>query len=247
MTDRVATPPPQVAPPTKSLPARLLGVVLSPQETFRSIVAHPTWFTAVLVVALVVGGAQFAFLSTRVGQDAQLDQQLRTMENFGVNVTPEMQQGMEASLPNARYWALGAVLVMSFVFVALFAGIGYGVFNAMMGGSATFKQVLAVVAHGGAISLLSQLFTIPLNYARETMSSATNLSVFLPFLEEGSVLARFTGMIDIFIIWWLVVLAIGFGVLYGRKTSAIFASFAGAYVAIAAVVAIVMRAFAGSQ
>ena len=117
----------------------------------------------------------------------------------------------------------------------------------MMGGSATFKQVLAVVAHAGAISLLGQLFAVPLNYARETMSSATNLSVFLPFLEEGSVLARFTGMIDIFIIWWLVVLAIGFGVLYRRKTSAIVASFAGAYVVIAAVAAIVMRAFAGSQ
>jgi hypothetical protein len=247
MSESVATPPLEVTAPPKSLPARLVGVVFSPQETFRSIVAHPNWVAAVLTVGLLIGGAQFAFLSTQVGQDAQLDQQLRTMENFGVNVTPQMQQDMEAGLPRARYWALGAILVMSFVFVPLFAGIGYVVFNAMMGGSATFKQVLAVVAHAGAISLLGQLFAVPLNYARETMSSATNLSVFLPFLEEGSVLARFTGMIDIFIIWWLVVLAIGFGVLYRRKTSAIVASFAGAYVVIAAVAAIVMRAFAGSQ
>jgi hypothetical protein len=79
------------------------------------------------------------------------------------------------------------------------------------------------------------------------VSSATNLSVFLPFLEEGSVLARFAGMIDIFLIWWLVVLAIGFAVLYRRKSGPIFASFAGVYVAIAAVIAIVMRAMAGSQ
>ena len=37
-----------------------------------------------------------------------------------------------------------------------------------MGGEATFKQVLAVVAHAGAISMLGQFFTVPLNYARET-------------------------------------------------------------------------------
>jgi hypothetical protein len=54
-------------------------------------------------------------------------------------------------------------------------------------------------------------------------------------------------MIDIFVIWWLVVLAIGFGVLYHKKTGPIFASFSGVYVAIAAVIAVVMRAFAGSQ
>jgi hypothetical protein len=231
----------------KNLVSRLIGVIVSPADTFRSIVAHPKWLGAVLVVALLIGAAQFAFLSTSVGQDATLDQQIRTMENFGMTVTPEIQQGIEAGLGNARYWTLGGVLVMSFVFTAIFAGVGYLVFNALMGGSATFKQVMAVVAHASAISLLGQLFTIPLNYVRETVSSATNLSVFLPFLEEGSVLARFAGMIDIFVIWWLVVLAIGFGVLYHKKTGPIFASFSGVYVAIAAVIAVVMRAFAGSQ
>lgn len=245
MTDIAASMQPPAAP--RSLAARLVGVVFSPTDTFHSVVAHPRWLGAVLVSALLIGASQFAFLSTRIGQDAQLDQQIRTMENFGVTVTPEMQHGMEEGLPRARYWALGGVLVMSFVFTALFAGIGYVVFNAMMGGSASFKQVLAVVAHAGIISMLGQLFTVPLNYARESTSSATNLSVFLPFLEEGSVLARFTGMIDFFALWWLIVLAIGFSVLYRRKSSAIFASFAGVYLVVAAVAAIVMRAFAGSQ
>lgn len=233
--------------PPRNLVSRLVGVIVSPGETFKSIAAHPKWLGAVLTVAILVGAGQFAFLSTKVGQDASLDQQVTTMENFGVKVTPEMQQGMEAGLSRGRYITLVAILVMSFVMTALFAGIGYAVFTALMGGSATYKQVLAVVAHAGAISLLGQLFTLPLNYVRETASSATNLSVFLPFLEEGAVLTRFAGMIDIFVIWWLVVLAIGFAVLYRKKTGPIFASFAGIYVVIAAVVAIVMRAVAGSQ
>jgi hypothetical protein len=245
MSDNIANA--DTTPAAKNLFSRLVGVIVSPADTFKSIVAHPKWLGAVLVVAILVGAGQFAFLSTQVGQDATLDQQIRTMEGFGVKITPEMQQGMEAGLGNARYWSLIGVLVMSFVFTFIIAGIGYVVFNSMMGGAATYKQVMAVVAHAGSVSLLGQVFTIPLNYARETVSSATNLSVFLPFLEEGSVLARFAGMIDIFLIWWLVVLAIGFAVLYRRKSGPIFASFAGVYVAIAAVIAIVMRAMAGSQ
>jgi len=245
MSQSAAQPQPDAAP--MSLPARLVGVIFSPGATFKSIAAHPKWLGAVLVVALVVCAAQFAFLSTKVGQDATYDQQVKTMENFGVTVTPEMSQGMEAGLPRAKYVTAVAILVMSFVFTALFAGIGYVVFTSLMGGAGTFRQVLAVVAHAGAISMLGQVFTVPLNYFRETVSSATNLAVFLPFLEENGVLARFAGMIDLFIIWWLIVLAIGFAVVYRRKTGPIFASFLGVYVAIAAIAAIVMRAFAGSH
>ena len=45
-----------------------------------------------------------------------------------------------------------------------------------MGGNATFKQVFAVVVHSGVIGLLGQLFTVPMNYMRGVMTSATNLA-----------------------------------------------------------------------
>src|SRR4029078_10549274 len=110
------------------------------------------------------------------------------------------------------------VLVMSPIITAALAGILFVVFNAIMGGNATFKQVYSVVVHAGAISALGQLFTGPLNYFRETMASATNLSVLLPMLTEGSFLARLAGMIDLFVVWWVFVLAVGISVLYRRRT-----------------------------
>jgi hypothetical protein len=245
MSEHIATHEPSAAP--KNLLSRLVGVIVSPKATFQSIVAHPKWFGATVVIAVLMAALQFAFLSTTVGQVAQVDQQVRQMESFGMTVTPEMEAQFEAGSGNARYWAAGAILLFSIPMTALFAAIGYGIFTAMMGGSGTFKQVMAVFAHAGAVSLLGQLFLVPLNYFRESMSSATNLAVFLPFLDEGSVLARFAGMIDLFILWWLVVLAMGFAVLYRRKTAPVFASFAGIYVLIAAVIAIVMSAMAGSR
>jgi len=231
----------------KSLAARLIGVILSPGDTFRSIVAHPTWLGALLTVVLVVAGGNFALLSTEVGQAALLDQQIRTAEAWGQTVTEAQQQKMEEMLPMMRYMTLGSTIVMAPVITFALAGLLFAVFNAGLGGGARYKEVLAVVAHAGAITILATLFTLPLNYARESLASPTNLAVFAPFLDEGSLAARFLGMIDLFLVWWVVVLAIGLAVLYKRVTGPVAFWMLGAYVGIAAIIAVIMRAFAGSQ
>jgi hypothetical protein len=245
MTDVSAAQRPQAA--RKSLVARLIGVILSPADTFRGIVAHPTWLGALLTVVLVIASGNFALLSTEVGQQALLDQQIRTSEAWGRTVTDAEQERMEQMLPLMRYMTLGSTVVLAPIITFALAGLLFGVFTAGLGGSATYKEVLAVVAHAGAVSILATLFTLPLNYARESLSGPTNLAVFAPFLDEGSLPARFLGMIDLFLIWWVVVLAIGLAVLYKRRTAPVAFSLLGAYIGIAAIIAVIMRAFAGSQ
>jgi hypothetical protein len=245
MSDITVTPQPPAAP--KSLPARLFGVVLSPGETFRSVIAQPRWFGALASILLLMAAANFAFLSTSVGQDATLEQQIKSMEAWGMTVTAEQQTQMEAGISKAPYWGAAMILIVGSLMTFLIAAILYGVFNGFAGGGATFKQVLAVLSHAGAISLVGQLFTLPLNYVRESASTATNLAVFLPFLDEGSLAARFLGMIDLFFIWWLIVVGIGLAVLYRKRTGSVVMSLLGAYVLIVGVIAGVMRAVAGGQ
>ena len=245
MPEPVAVSQPQAAP--KSLPARVVGVLVSPGETFQSIVAHPTWLGVLALVVLAAAGGTFALLSTEVGQNALLDQQIRSAEAWGRTVTDEQAADMERMLPMMRYFVAGSTLVAAPVMTFAIAGILLGVFNALLGGAASYKQVLAVVAHAGVVTLVQQIFTLPLNYARESLSSATNLTVFLPFLEEGSLPARFLGMIDLFLVWWLVVMGIGLAVLYRRRTSPIVWSLLGAYVVIAGIIALVMRLFSGGE
>ena len=110
-----------------------------------------------------------------------------------------------------------------------------------MGGTATFKQLFAVFVHSTAITVVQQLFVTPLNYVRETISSATNLGVFLPMLEEGSFLAKFLGTIDLVLIWWIAVLSIGLAVLFKRKTGPIAAGLFIVY----GVIAVIVAAFFG--
>ena len=108
------------------------------------------------------------------------------------------------------------------------------------------KQVLAVTTHSGAINVVQTLFVLPMNYIRQSASSATSLGVFVQFLDETNFIARVLGMIDLFIVWNLIVTAIGLSVLYRRKAAPIAWSLLGAYVVIVLVIAAVMRAFGGA-
>ena len=116
----------------------------------------------------------------------------------------------------------------------------------MLGGDATFKQVFAVVTHSGVVLTAAQLFGLPLAYARETMSGATNLGIFTPFLEDDTFAMRLLGAVDLFILWWTVSLAIGLAVLYRKRTGPIATTLILVYIAIAIVIATAKTAMSGA-
>lgn len=227
------------------LPQRFLGVLFSPQPTFASVAAHPKW-AGMLLLSLVIGFGSFAlFLSTEVGKQAFIDQAIARMERSGP-VSPQAEANLTNNYPMFKNIGMAFVLVFGVTIPLVIAGIAIGVFNAGLGGNATFTQVFATVVHAGVVHAVTGPLVVALNYARQTMSSATNLGVFVPMLDETNVVARFLGSIDLIWIWYLAVLAIGLGVLYRRKGSSIFMSFVGIYVGIALIIAIVRSAMGGS-
>jgi hypothetical protein len=199
-----------------------------------------------LVVLVLTGGSTFAFLSTEIGKNAMLDQQRQTMESFGVKLNEQAMQRMEEGAARAPYFAVISPSVFLPVAALAVAGIALAVFNAILGGDARFKQVFAIVVFSGVILALGAIFVLPLDYARETMSSPTTLSVFLPFLEENSFLARFLGSIDLIRVWWFVSLSIGLAVLYRKRTGPIAVTMLVVYAVLALVVAAVQSALSGA-
>jgi len=235
MTDLPAASPTPV--PGLGLWARIWGVLTSPKETFADIVARPRWFGMLLVAILVTSVCTGGFLMTSVGKQAYLDNQVRATERFGGQVSEAQYATMEKMATYAAPITVVSVAVFTPLMWAMLAGILFAVFNAALGGEGSFKQVFAVLAYSSAVTVIQQFFVTPLNYVRETMTSATNLAVFLPMLDEGSFLARLLGMVDLFLIWWVFVLAVGLGVLYRRKTGPIAIGLYAVYGVIAVVVA----------
>lgn len=232
--------------PIKGLPGRILGTIFSPRETYASVAARPRILGALAAVLVVTAGATGVFLSTRVGRDSLLDQQLRTMESFGLRPSDEVYRSMQSNLRYAPYVAAASQVFVIPVVAAVVGGVVVTAFNAFMGGKATFKQVYAIVVHSGFVVALQALFVQPLNYARGSMSNPAKVGVFFPLLDTSSFLARFLGAIDLFLVWWMISLSIGVGVLYRRRTAPIAMTFVGCYVVIALAVALVMTSFPGA-
>jgi len=230
----------------KGLLARIIGVLTSPRATYADVAERPRWLGVMGVVLLISIAGTFTLLSTSVGQRALLDQQVRSMESFGMKITDPVYQRMQERIGQAPYFAAVSQLVSLPLVCTILAGIFLGVFNAIMGGNAKFKQVFAVVAHSGVIIAVQQFFILPLDYFRESLSSPTNLAVFVPMLDENTFVVRALGAIDLFLIWWMVNLSIGLAVLYKRRTGPIATTLIAIYVVLGLVIAAIKTAIAGA-
>ena len=231
--------------PAKSLPARFAGILFAPRATYAAVAAHPRWLGIFLTVFLIMGAATVALLSTEIGRNAVVEQQITQAESYGRHLTEVQIDQIEKFAPYSVYIAPVFQLLFLGAGGLLIAGLAFAVFNAMLGGDAAFKQVFAVVCHSAVVLAALSLFTTPLSYARETLSSATNLGIFLPFLDESSFVARLLGSIDLIFIWWMLSLAIGLGVLYRKRTGPIAITMFAVYLVIGMIIAAIKTASTG--
>ncbi len=232
MTEEIDAARPE-AEPSPNLVARLVGVLLSPRSTFAAIVRRPRPFGALAVVCLCAAIGNGWLLSTERGQQMIFDQQVDSMQSFGMTVTDEMVDQLTRSLENAAYWSATGAFVALPIITLVIAGLVWTACYVILGAQAPFKAMYAVVTHVGAVTLVQQLFTIPLNYARGAMTAPTTLAALLPMLEEGTFVQRTLGLVELFTAWQLFLLAVGTGVLYTRRTRPIATTFYSLYAVIA--------------
>lgn len=227
-----------------SVGARLTGVLVSPRQTFQALVAAPRALD-VLLLWFIPFLATAALFSTEVGRFALVDHWERTAIAFGQDIGDAEYAALQqaagygvvyTALTTAASGPLLAVVLALVIFVALRRSVP----------AVRYQQVLSITAHASVILAIRQLLAAPVSYARESISSPASASLLLTMADEGSALTRLAGLIDLFVLWWVVVLAIGVSVVYGRSARRIVLIFAGIYVGIALVLAVVMAALGAS-
>jgi hypothetical protein len=233
--------------PRAGLLSRFIGIIASPRATYQSVAAHPTWLGMLALTTAITVLCTSGPMFTEWGQQAALDQQVRMLESFGQTIDDAAYARMQTGMTFAAYTSGIFILIFSPIMLLITSTILYVIFSVAMGGTATFKQQMAVNAHAGVIPTLALLFATPLNYARGSISSATNFAVFFPMLNEDSFIARVLGVIDLFWIWYVIVLAIGLAVLYKRRTQPIAIGLLSVYALIAVCVALIKGMFGGSN
>ena len=133
------------------------------RATYADVAARPRWLGVLAVVLLVMATGSIIFFSTDVGKEALLDQQVSTMESFGIKLPDEAlpANGGKRPRPTTPYITAASQVVFVPIVALIIAGIAMGIFTAVLGGDATFKQVFSVVAHAGVVIAAQQLFVLP--------------------------------------------------------------------------------------
>lgn len=229
-----------------SLPGRLLRLVTAPRLAMSAAARQPwsrvlaTW----LVLLLIWGAAATALLTTSVGRQALVDERVRVVESVGGRVDDATYRRLQAAPPYWVYLASGGRLLLTPPVTLAVAGILFLWLRRTA--AVSFVQCLSVSVHAAGALVAQQLVTTPLHFVRESLTSPFNLAALLPLFDEGSAAARVLGTVEVFGLWWVVLLAFGCAALAGRRARAFVAPLVGAYAGVAAVVAIAVLLTGGS-
>lgn len=226
--------------------ARMAGIVRRPRFTFEAISRAPRWVTVLLILLLVSFGTSAAFFATETGRLALVDQWERVAIAFGQEVDEARYAEFHARSRDALSYAAWTSAARVAGATVVLGSLLYVVFTAFRGGAARYAQVLAVTTHAAVILALRDVVSVPVQFARESVVNPATLVLFVTMVDEGTPLARFLGLIDLFVVWWLVVLAAGIGVLYRQPTIRVAGLLLGTYVVVALVLAGVMAALGGT-
>jgi hypothetical protein len=226
--------------------ARALGIITQPRATFEAVTKSPRWLAILVLTSLVTAAAGAIVLETDIGQLALLDQWERTASAFGRPLSDAEYTALAGASGNGAGYAAMIALATGPILVIALSAVLFFALRSATPPTVTFRQVLAVVAHAGVILALRQLVAAPVTYVSETLTSPITLGMFFRVLNEASPLARFFGIIDLFVVWWVFVLAIGMSVLYRRPARRLAGVFVGAYVTLAIALTVAMAATGGT-
>lgn len=213
-------------------------MVRSPRATLTGAIRNPRSFDMAMLVIVISAACSAGFLMTAVGRLAALDQQVRQLESFGISVTDDRYDQLRDAAPYRPVLSL-AFIIMGWPILWLLAARVVQWFARRAGRcEATFAQVLTVIVHASGIFAVRALVATPINYARESLGGATSLRMVMPSFGDSTFPARLLGAVDIFIVWWVVLVALGLSILYEVRTLPIARWLFGAYAGGAAVLAL---------
>jgi hypothetical protein len=224
---------------------RIAGVLWHPRSTMAALVAAPSWLTTwacVLAVWLVPAGW---LLSTGAGRQALVDERVRQVEAFGGQVDDAEYEALRMSPPWRTYFTSGGRLLL-FPPVTLLVAAALGLLARLDGATLPIGAALAVSVHATVVLALQQLVATPLHYLQESLTSPTNLAVFVPGLEDGTIGARLLGAVEVFGLWWLWLLALGVAAATGRPAWRYLGRGFVVYLGVAAILAVTMALSGGS-
>jgi hypothetical protein len=207
---------------------RLTGIFWEPRPVFEDLAAHPRFWTPLILLTLL----SIVFVSTFtavVGWDTYMEQQMerQAVSNPRIaQMSPEQRQrAMEMSASIAKYAGIGGAIFGFTLMSLLISGVLLGVMNSLGGANLRFKQAFSITCYSFLPSALSSVLALivmllkrPEDFDLQNPLPA-NLGAFLTSPPSPRWLQSAAGSIDLFSIWIILLLALGFSTASKQRLS----------------------------
>ncbi len=232
-----ATPASQQQEPL-SVVQRLTNVFFAPSKTFTDLNRNNSWWPAWLVVSI------FALLFIVAVQQKVGFEQITRNE---IAASPKAQEAMEKLTPEAReqriQMSVGmtkgfsyGVPVTLLISAAIIGGVLLATFNFGLGAELSFNTLLAVLFYAWVPGILKSILAAISLFAGADPEgfnirnpAATNIGFFFS-RPDHPVLHSMFSWVDIFAIWYIILLGIGFSCVSKVKRSTATSVIAGWYI-----------------
>jgi len=219
-TPAIASEAPEASGPINHF-GRIIGVFFSPKETFADIAKRPSWILPVILMTLLGGTVAFVMnqkVDWRDVANKRIEESPRA-----ANLSPEQkEQQLAMSAKISPGIAYGFGLAWPILQALIVAGVLLLAYNLIGGAGARFGSALGITAHAYFPWILYSLLFILILYLKAPGTVdldnpiATNVGAFLPE-STPKALMSLAKSIDIFSLWTLLLISIGFAAANPKK------------------------------
>ena len=213
MGDAVAMPP-EAETPALSFPERLIGVFISPGETFEDVARKPGFIAP--LIAIVLGSmAVIESMVWKIGVERLarmgIEQSSRASSMSPEQMDQAVSQGAKIT---GIVLHIAGVLGPPIVLLVL-AGLGILIVNVIFGAQAKFKTVFSLVCYADLVSLLGVIMAVAMiffgdpDHFNSNNPVPGNIGFFLNPHEVSKPLYTLASSVDVFSIWLLILLGVG--------------------------------------
>jgi len=208
--------------PPRSFWSRWIGVYFSPGEAFQDIARKPDFIFPLLVIALSAIAITETMLA-KVGMDRIIRNSLEMSGRAAKMSAEQIQQAVDQGKGVGSIIAHVAGVLGAPIYLLIVAVVGLVLVNAIFGSPTSFKKAFSVTCYAnlcgfiGALMALAMILFGDLEHFNPENPSPTNVGFFLNPLETSKPLLTFASSFDLFTIWFVVLLGIGFSHATGGK------------------------------
>lgn len=198
----------------------IIDIFVNPSEVFRSIKEKPVWSTPLIIVLVIL--SIISILTVFSTLDLITTKQIDAMKERGMT-DEQIEQAMHFTSGPIIYSfiALGTIngvgTIIGVSAILLLFALILNLFIPVVGGEGSYKLVFSVVSYCALIKIPAQLLKWILIMVKHSLQVSTSLALFVPNLPVKSFTYRLLSSFDFFIIWEMILVALGISITNNLK------------------------------